>query len=185
VLTAQTPRTLTLPPWVTGYAAFYGDTGKGGAYRYTLSRSWEEGHGTVNVVMLNPSTATHEVDDPTIRRCTEFARRWGYRRLVVTNLFAYRATDPRELWRAADPVGPENDWHLGYCVRHEAERVVLAWGANGVYLGRDKAVLALLAQHWPLCAEPVQCFGVTKGGQPRHPLYVAAATPLQPYKEGK
>jgi hypothetical protein len=176
------PRTLTLPPWVTGYAAFYGDTGKDGAYRYTLSRSWDYGNGTVNFIMLNPSTATAEVDDPTIRRCTQFARAWGYRRLVVTNLFAYRATDPAELRRVADPVGPENDWHLRYCAQHEAERVVLAWGAHGAYLGRDKAVLALLAQ-LSLRVEPA-CFGVTKSGQPRHPLYVAASTMTLPYLQG-
>jgi hypothetical protein len=177
-------RTLALPPWVTGYAAFYGDSGKGGAYRYTLSRSWEEGHGTVNFIMLNPSTATHEVDDPTIRRCTQFARAWGYRRLVVTNLFAYRATDPVELRRVADPVGPENDWHLAYCARREADRVVLAWGAHGGYLGRDRAVLDVLP-HRGFDSPPPMCLGVTKAGAPRHPLYLSASTPLQPYTEGK
>jgi hypothetical protein len=175
------PRTLTLPPWVTGYAAFYGDTGKDGAYRYTLSRSWDYGNGTVNFIMLNPSTATAEVDDPTIRRCTQFARAWGYRRLVVTNLFAYRATDPAELRRVADPVGPENDWHLRYCAQHEAERVVLAWGAHGGYRKRDESVLALLAKHLPRI-EPA-CLGVTKAGAPRHPLYLSASTPLQPYAQ--
>jgi hypothetical protein len=151
-------------------------------YRYVLTREWLIGQGAVMFVMLNPSTATEEVDDPTIRRCTQFARAWGYRRLVVTNLFAYRATDPAALRRVNDPVGPENDWHLRYCAQHEAERVVLAWGAHGAYLGRDKAVLALLAQ-LSLRVEPA-CFGVTKSGQPRHPLYVAASTMTLPYLQG-
>lgn len=173
-------RTWPLPSWVAGRAAFYGETGKGGPYRYTLSRSWESGRGTVNVVMLNPSVATHEVDDPTIRRCTELARAWGYRRLVVTNLFAYRATEPAALRLAPDPIGPENDWHLRNSAWQDAEAVVVAWGAHGSYLGRARSVVAMLTGG-PRAVGAPRCLGVTKGGQPRHPLYVASGTPLQLY----
>jgi hypothetical protein len=170
---------------IVGTAVFSDD----GRYRYRLTRDLSpiapDGVGTVNFVLLNPSTATAEVDDPTIRRCTQFACAWGYRRLVVTNLFAYRATDPAELRQVADPVGPENDWHLDCAANHvQTLLVVLAWGTHGSYLGRDKAVLALLAQHRHLYAAPPMCLGVTKAGAPRHPLYLSAGTPLQPYLQG-
>jgi hypothetical protein len=82
-----------------------------GTYRYRLGRRWAE--GPVDVwIMLNPSTADATVDDRTIRRCMEFSRRWGAGALVVGNLFALRATDPAELVRHPDPIGPDNDEHL-------------------------------------------------------------------------
>jgi len=165
---------------VTGHTAHFGCTGEEGAYRYVLTRSWEDGAGTVNVIMLNPSTATHLVDDPTIRRCEAYARRWGYRRLTITNLFAYRATTPAELRRAADPVGPENDSHL-LCYAQEANRVLVAWGTHGAYLGRDRSVLTLLEAHRH-CGRLV-CLGVTNDGYPRHPLYLPADITPRIYEE--
>src|SRR5688572_12745487 len=78
-------------------------------YRYLLGRRWQEGIGSVTFVMLNPSTADHVVDDRTIKRCMDFARSWGHSGLEVVNLYAFRATDPDELGKQADPVGPLND----------------------------------------------------------------------------
>src|SRR6185369_17379869 len=85
---------------------------KCGKYRYSLRREWIGGAGTVCFIMLNPSTADASVDDPTIRRCIGFAQRWGYQILEVVNLYAYRATRPRDMFAAADPVGPENEYYL-------------------------------------------------------------------------
>ena len=124
------------------------------------------GEGTVLFVMLNPSTADAETDDPTIRRCAGFARRWGFRELAVANLFALRATNPRELWRASDPVGPENDQHLVE-MSSRADAVIAAWGAHGVYRNREQHVLRLLNG-------TVEYLGLTKQGHPRHPLYLRA-----------
>jgi hypothetical protein len=149
-----------------------------GLYRYTLHRPCEVRHperGTALFVMLNPSTADATQDDPTIRRCRGFARTWGCNGLTVVNLYALRSTDPAALWRAADPVGPENDYHLRRIAREYGD-VVCAWGA-GARPDRVAAFLKLMegagARLWSL--------GVTKDGSPRHPLYVRADQPLIPW----
>lgn len=152
-------------------------------YRYTLTRGpWLNGEGTVLFVMLNPSTADEHQDDPTIRRCVGFAQSWGFRRLTVGNLYALRATDPRELFRAADPVGPRNDLALIELARW-ADEVIVAWGATQhPQPARAQHLLELLrAAHGP-----VKCLGLTPAtGQPRHPLYAAADTPLRPYEPAR
>lgn len=104
------------------------------AFRYTLWREWDvdsltgcaddlpHGHQFAQFIGLNPSTADETRDDPTIRRCIGFAKLWGYGALCMTNLFAFRATKPRDMRQAADPIGPENmallppeivDWENG------------------------------------------------------------------------
>lgn len=140
-------------------------------WRYSLTRELapQTGEGTIAFIGLNPSTADESRDDPTIRRCIGFARRWGFARLVVLNLFAFRATRPTALLAADDPVGPENDSTITG-VLGSADLVVCAWGAfpNG---GRSADVLELVAAP--------HCLGVTKKGSPRHPLYArASAGPL-------
>jgi hypothetical protein len=145
-----------------------------GKYRYSLEREWMTGGGTCLFVMLNPSTADATEDDPTIRRCIGFAQRWGYQRLTVGNLFAYRATDPRELREVDDPGGPENPTHLGLLAR-EADRVVAAWGAFPVT--GAKWVDVVLSE----VGGPLYCLGTTANGSPRHPLYVKSDTELREY----
>jgi hypothetical protein len=116
--------------------------------------------------MLNPSTADERTDDPTIRRCIGFARDWGYGGVEIVNIFALRATDPRELRLARDPIGRVNDRH----VREAAERssaVVIAWGVHGALRARGAAALGLLSPRARLLA-----LGWTRAGEPRHPLYL-------------
>lgn len=139
-----------------------------GLYRYRLWRAWGAGP-TAAFVMLNPSAADAERDDPTIRRCMGLAQAWGYGRLEVVNLFAYRSPSPKALRRVSDPVGPDNDRHLR-SVLADAPLVVVAWGNDGALLGRDRAALETLA------AARLYCLGVTLRGQPRHPLYVRGDT---------
>lgn len=134
-------------------------------YRYTLRRSWMGAGSVVNFVMLNPSTADEVFDDPTIRKCTGFAKRWGFSGLVVTNLFAFRATDPRDLRNCGLElaIGPENDAVL----RREATlagTVVCAWGEHGGWLKRDEAVM-----NGPLAGLDLGRIGSTRGGYPLHP----------------
>lgn len=144
-----------------------------GRYRYLLGRSW--GHGPRMLwVLANPSTADALDDDPTVRRCVGFATRHGYGGLLVVNLWAWRATDPRELARVADPVGRENDAFIAHATRASSGPVVLGWGARGER-SRVDAVLALLGDR------PVRCLGVTRSGHPRHPLYVSRTTRLRPW----
>lgn len=142
-------------------------------YRYRLWRLWDTELPTMNVIGLNPSTADATNDDPTIRRCIGFARAWGYGGLVMTNLFAFRATDPREMKRAADPVGPDNNRHL-VDVARAAGMVIAAWGTHGTHVGRAQAVSALIDV-------PVYCLGRTKGAAPKHPLYLSKATQPEVY----
>lgn len=137
-----------------------------GQYRYCLTREWLMGEGVVLFVMLNPSTADAEADDPTIRRCIGFAQRWGFRGLAVGNLFALRATDPQQLKRVADPIGPENDRHLIW-MSNGADVTIAAWGTLGAFRNRDQRVLGLLRG-------TVEHLGLTKQGHPRHPLYLRA-----------
>lgn len=147
-----------------------------GLYRYWLTRGWGEGQMGA-WVMLNPSTADATQDDPTIRRCINFSKAWGWGSLVILNLFALRATDPAELRKADDPVGPLCDLGVkSFIGLMECGRpVVAAWGVNGTLLDRDKAVLAMLAAR----GVQVQCLGVTKDGHPKHPLYLPNGTALR------
>lgn len=137
-----------------------------GHYRYLLWRSWDEQAARVGFVMLNPSRADAVVNDPTIRRCLGFARSWGFGGLDVVNLFAYCATQPKELRQVADPVGRENDRYLA-ALTQRVDQIVLAWGNGGGLQSRDRAVMSLWGDHIP-----IYCLGVTKRGQPQHPLYM-------------
>jgi hypothetical protein len=135
-------------------------------YRYTLWREWIGGDGYAMVVGLNPSTADEVQNDPTVRRCIAYAKSWGFGGLCMTNLFAFRATDPQDMKAVADPIGPDNDRHLLDCARH-AGVVVAAWGEHGVHLDRAAAVTQLLGD--------LHYLRMNQSGQPGHPLYLPKA----------
>lgn len=149
-----------------------------GWYRYELRRVWDYTLPKMLFIMLNPSTADADKDDPTIRRCINRARDEKCGSLIVVNLFALRSPDPKSLKRHHDPVGrPENDRHIGLAL-NECQMsngvAVAAWGAGGGYMGRGAHIIKMAA----LTGVDLYCLGVTKAGQPRHPLYVAGAQPL-------
>ena len=145
-------------------------------YRYLLTRRWGPGP-VMTWIMLNPSRADGMVDDPTIRRCVRFARAAGCTAIAVTNLYAWRTPDPRELRRVTDPVGPDNDaWIRAAAEAAACGPVVAAWGARAEP-ARALAVLKLLADCF---LQPLQCLGTTAAGHPRHPLYLPTRTRLQP-----
>jgi hypothetical protein len=148
-------------------------------YRYTLSRIWEpRGNCVGNFVMfigLNPSTADEQKDDPTVKRCIRFARDWGYGGLIMTNIFAYRATDPAVMKAQDDKaVGPENNYWLSFTARG-ANIIVGAWGTHGAFRDRDSNVIGLINEIPRL----IYCLGITKNGQPKHPLYLKANEKLR------
>lgn len=137
-------------------------------YRYRLWRNQSGGSRVLNFIMLNPSTADEVNDDPTVARCGVRTRVLGFDRLVVTNIFAWRSTDPRELTRVTDPIGHENNSHLIDVASH-ASLVVCAWGRHGRVLGRAEAVVKMLhANNVKLHALRVSDLT----GQPEHPLYL-------------
>ena len=112
-------------------------------YRYSLTRIWDDSKETCVFIGLNPSTADENDDDPTIRRCIRFAKDWGFGRLVMVNLFSYRATDPKVMKSTPHPIGDDNDKHLlAECGK--AQLVVAAWGNHGGHLNRSFDVLNLL-----------------------------------------
>ena len=147
-------------------------------FRYTLSRSWqtllEANDEILLFILLNPSTADENLDDPTLRRGMGFAWRLGYGAVVFCNLFAFRTPSPAKLKMAIDPVGPLNDEHILQEAK-EAHTVVLAWGTHGTYRDRDKEVLELLGDG------ALHCLGKTKNGHPRHPLYLPNNTELEEF----
>ncbi len=151
-----------------------------GRYRYRLERDGA-GRGATAVIMVNPSTADAEQDDATIRKLRGFGDRNGWGRIIVGNLFAYRATDVRELGRVTDPIGPDNDNHL-IQILAECDQVVCAWGpiSKQPKLQRNR-YLNVLTLIWgagltPLCIGPA-----AKCGHPKHPLMLGYDLPIAPW----
>jgi len=144
-------------------------------YRYRLWRTRDAEGATVAFMMLNPSTADEDDDDPTLRRCINYAKDWGYGRLEVANLFALRATDPSELQNHNAPIGGANDVHLRK-VCENAEKVVAAWGTNGSLLGRGQEVAEMLDTE-------LFALDTTKDGHPVHPLYQPSDAEPEPWNE--
>ncbi|WP_170603046.1 DUF1643 domain-containing protein [Ruegeria arenilitoris] len=145
--------------------AVYSDCEK---YRYSLTRIWNTRGRKALFVMLNPSTATEIQNDPTVERCERRARALGFGAFQVTNIFAWRDTDPRKMRAAIDPVGPQNDEAILNGVDW-ADQVIAAWGTHGSHLNRGYAVENLLRD----TGQPLFHLGLTKDGHPKHPLYIA------------
>ena len=141
--------------------------------RFALWRTWDESLPRVMFIGLNPSTADENTDDPTLVRCMNFAKAWGYGGVCTANLFAYRATQPADMKKAADPVGARNDYWLRKLAR-DAALVVAAWGNDGAFLERSAQVRAMLPG--------LQCLKVNGSGEPAHPLYQRADVTPIPYR---
>jgi hypothetical protein len=158
-----------------------------GRYRYQLTRKVrDDSSRIVNFIMLNPSTADANEDDPTIRRCIGYAKAWGCGKLIVTNLFAVRATDPEDMLATDDPVGEENDRYIKssaedafniYAKAFDEPNglVVCAWGNHGAYMGQDLTTLGWIGHYNPMALR------VSKTGQPAHPLYLPKNLQPAPY----
>ena len=144
--------------------AVYSDCEK---YRYSLTRVWNGGGSRVTFVMLNPSTATEIQNDPTVERCERRARALGYGAFCVTNIFAWRATDPRDMRAAPEPVGSANDAAI-VDAADWAGSVVCAWGTHGEHLDRGPTVAEMLRG----MGHPLFHLGLTQAGHPKHPLYI-------------
>jgi hypothetical protein len=155
-----------------GWAVFSDDE----AYRYILARG-DVNAKTVNWVLLNPSTATEDINDPTITRCIKYAERWGYGGVFITNIFALRSTDPKNLYNSTDPVGTFNDTYIRWCAG-QSELIVAGWGSHGKLRGRGGEVARLLHN----VRKRPKCLKMTKAGHPGHPLYLKANLRPQPWQ---
>lgn len=140
-----------------------------GLYRYSLTREWDASLPRAAWCMLNPSTADALIDDPTIRRVIGLSKSWGFGSVEVVNLFAFRATDPKAMRASWQPIGPMNDTFIKTAA-DVCGAFIAAWGASGTHRSRAWEVLRLIE------GIPVWCCGMTKGGQPKHPLYVHSMT---------
>lgn len=146
-------------------------------YRYHLWRQWREltaSAGFVLWLMLNPSSATELVLDPTLTRCKGFTQRFGFSRFEVVNLYALRSTDPKALLAEPDPVGPSNDLVIRACME-KATVIVVGWGAFPMAANRARRVVELAE------GKQLHCLGTTKDGHPRHPLYLPGSAELRPW----
>lgn len=144
-------------------------------YRYALTRSWGTGP-KLNIVMLNPSTADELRNDPTIERCERRARAGGFGAFRITNLFAVRATDPRDMKSHPAPIGPDNDLVLRMATAW-ADMTLCGWGVHGTHMDRAKTVTDMLRSS----GNALHVLGLTRDGHPRHPLYVAYAQGPRPW----
>lgn len=142
-------------------------------YRYFLERKTVSNcKDFVNFILLNPSTADENIDDPTIRSCLRITKNLGYQGMWVTNLFAFRATHPADLKKELDSIGSENNAYIKKYAKR-SKLIIAAWGNHGSFLNRDKAVIKMLSS-----IKPLYCLGITTLGNPKHPLYVKRNTKL-------
>jgi hypothetical protein len=146
-------------------------------WRYLLWRRWDAAKPVANFLMLNPSTADEVKLDPTCARARDYAERWGFGALIVTNIFAFRNTSPAQMKAAADPVGPGNDAAIVSAAR-EAGIVVCAWGNHGAFLGRSARVLEKLKAN----RITLHALRVNAGGEPAHPLYLPGNLRPMPWR---
>lgn len=140
-------------------------------YRYALWRIWDESKPYAMFIGLNPSTADETEDDPTISRCINYSKDWGYGGLCMANLFAFRATAPSDMMASNEPIGSDNDEWIKK-LAEEAGVIVAAWGNDGSYLDRSKEVRKMIPD--------LMCLKINKSGEPAHPLYQpSAAKPMK------
>ena len=145
-------------------------------YRYFLLRVWDRRKPKCVFIGLNPSTANEVQNDPTVTRCRNYARFWGYGGLHMLNIFGFRATDPKVMKTQEDPNGDEND-HWLVKISKNAGIVICAWGTHGAYRERGKEVISMLDN----AGVALHCLGETKDGFPKHPLYLRADAKPQPF----
>lgn len=139
-------------------------------YRYRLWRTWDATKKTIVFLMLNPSIADENQNDPTVERCQRRAMSMGFGGLQVVNIFGLVSTDPQGLYTCDDPVGPENNEAILEAVK-DAGMVVCAWGTHGEHVNRAREVVELLKS----AGVSPQCLGQNADGSPKHPLYVSYA----------
>lgn len=148
---------------------------KCGRYREWLIREWDANLSKVNFIMLNPSTADADKDDPTINKCMRFAKKWGYGGIIVTNIFDFRATDPEEMLKSKQPSSENNIFNC-LSIARQTELVVCAWGNKGLYKKRGLTMLKALKNYG---VEPMG-LKVNETGMPAHPLYLSEKLELFP-----
>ena len=147
-------------------------------WRYHLQQVWDDTKPNLMWMMLNPSTADETKNDPTVERCEQRARMWGFGGVEVYNIFSYRATDPEDMKSHADPIGPDNDsWVVTFAKKSRETTAIIGWGNHGGHLNRGKQVLDIIEAHNGV----VKALKVNASGHPKHPLYVGYKQLAEPF----
>jgi hypothetical protein len=147
-----------------------------GRYRYLLRRVWDFKKPRALVDMLNPSTADARMDDPTVKSVVRLTNALGFGSFEIANLYGWRETDPDALLACVDPVGPDNDQIVAAAISR-CDVTICAWGAHKMAERRSRAMIELVRSLRPSAF----CFGKTKAGAPKHPLYIKTGTALESY----
>ena len=142
-------------------------------YRYVLWRVWDKSLPHIMFIGLNPSTANETQNDPTILKCIQYCKRWGYGGFYITNLFAYRSSSPDILKKSKKPIGLKNDYWILKTAK-SSEKIVACWGEHGAFKDRDQELKKQLSN--------LYCLKTNKSGQPAHPLYLKSSLDLIKYK---
>ncbi len=161
-------------------------------YRYRLNRTINKSRKEIIFIGLNPSTADEEDNDSTLIRVLNFSKSWGYGSLVVINLFARISTSPKLLKSSSNPIGPFNNFELKTNIKGWSQNefcdLWLGWGVNGSFMKRDRNILKEIKKYsenrmesFPKAQMPI-ALGLTKGGHPRHPLYMANSSYFRPFR---
>lgn len=149
-----------------------------GLYRYRLDRTVAMEGPVYAFFGINPSTADANLDDATVRKWIGFAKRWGASRFIVGNVFAYRATNVQELATVADPFGDEIGDHTSDIIA-EADVLVPCWGVVSKVPPKLQFAFDVLMDALLSSGKPVQHFGLTASGDPKHPLMLGYSTVMQ------
>jgi hypothetical protein len=144
-------------------------------YRYLLERDWSKG-SSILFILLNPSTADADKLDPTLKRAYNIAKKYGYGKLVVVNIFAVRGSDPSVIKDIVDPIGELNNYYIKKYSK-KADRIIIGWGNHGIYKNRSLEILKILKIYY----DKIYVLGINKSGEPKHPLYTKKNIKLKKY----
>ena len=154
---------------IPGEATFSEDN----LYRYTLTRKWGIMDKSLIITMMNPSTASESILDPTIRKVLQWSIIWGYDKLIVLNLFAYRSTEMKQIFQVSNPIGPDNDYHIIETLENNKLSLhIAAWGKKGNFLERDHQIRTFYTN----LGIPLHYLVLNSDGTPSHPLYLSKNT---------
>jgi hypothetical protein len=149
-----------------------------GIYRYWLRREWDTSKNRITFIMLNPSEANADYDDPAVIRCMDFSQKWGFGSMEIVNLFALCTSDPSIMKKHQNPVGPDNDNYI-YNTTANSNIIIAAWGNDGAHRNRSSEVLHLIWDY------DLYCMGLTKENQPRYPARLTTSTSYVKYRDSR
>ncbi len=159
-------------------------------YRWILKRELSSGKKSLVFIGLNPSKANSFNNDRTLVRIINFCSRWNYNNIYIINLFGLISKSPSQLSKSNDPIGGNNDLitllTLQFWLKNINCDLWLGWGDKGHLNGRDREVLKIIKKlstfnsYEKNYSRRILSLGLSKKGNPRHPLYMPNESLLRP-----